>query len=108
MLRQKALRLFRSNIKDAAPNYLHGKSYNEPAIGEQTGLVTPKRQVVSPRVPTSGIHWSGTTRCDLHVGSTDREGVLEDKWSSDMSQDLVVVGDVSDKRRGHVYLPRGR
>jgi hypothetical protein len=35
------------------------------------------------------LHGLRTTRCDQAVGSTNLEGVVEDKWSLYMYQDLV-------------------
>jgi hypothetical protein len=96
MLRQKALRLCQSNLENAKPNYLHGKPYNELAtLGEQIGLVMPKHQAVAPDEPLSGIYGPGMNR-DNAVGPANPEGVLEDKWSSDMCQDLaqdVIMGE---------------
>jgi len=48
---------------------------------------------VAPDEPLSSIYGS---RYDLAVGSANPEGVLEDKWSSDMFQDLaqdVIMGE---------------
>ena len=94
ILRQKALQLCQTNVEDTRPSYLLGKPYNELAtLGEQIGLVMPKRRVVTPGEPISNIYGSP---CDLAVGSANLEGVLEDKWSSDMSQNLaqdVIMGE---------------
>jgi hypothetical protein len=93
MLRQKALQVRQSNLEDR-PSYHHGKPYDELApLGEQIGLVMPERRVVALDEPLSSIYGS---RYDLAVGSANPEGVLEDKWSSDMSQDLaqdVIMGE---------------
>ena len=97
MLHQKALRLCQSNLDDAKPSYPHGKPYNELAtLGEQIGLVMPKNQKVPPGESLPGIYGPRMNH-DNAVGSADLEGVLEDKWSSDMSQNLaqdVIMRDV--------------
>ena len=78
-MRQKALRYFQDT-----PINLHGRRYSELAtLCGRIEPVMPECHVVAAGQPLSG------SRRDPAVGSANTERVSEDKWSSDMTQDLA-------------------